>query len=568
MRFVLKIKKKLTRRRARHADLPLTGAYMSTYGGGGGGGEKGGEDGQTPAKDPTAPQPTFAAFSPNQQTASQRRNQRSVLIHQKSPLLVSTPPQITRALAYSHPYILPLERFAGLVAWRSGDPWESFLLLAVFWFVTLYVDDVLRWAGPVVIVVAMIVGLYTRRYSPLSSTTWTDAKSKRKRADSEARKSLDDILNTLQRFTTNCEACIEPFRQLSEFLSTQSTPTSATTRPALTTLFIRILAFTPFWIVLTLPPFRIITTQRIVLVLGTTALSWHSRYAQICRSILWKSRTVKRSLTFLTGLDLTKPAHDPTRPLPLPPRARDVVSAKGKSPGVRFTFTIYENERRWLGLGWSKQMFSYERQPWTDDHLDECPAPDAYALPATDNAGTRWRWVGGSAWHVEGMTSEREKSAKRIGGGGGGDESGWVYCDSKWQDPRKVDGWSRYTRRRKWIRDAELVEVEEDDEEDDVAAGGEAAAAPTATADGKADDAAETSSIDTAYSASAARKKGWFKARNAAGGERGDAASALSAESRRSRESVEDEDVATPLERIRRFEWDRAYNEDMAPQLS
>ena len=345
MRLLLKIKKKLTKARARrNADIPLTGAYMSTYGGG----EKGGEDGQATTKDPTAPQPTYASFSPNQQTASQRRNQRSVLIHQKSPLLVSTPPQVTRALAYSHPYILPLERFAGLVAWRSGDPWESFLLLAVFWFVTLYIDDGLRWAGPVVIVVAMIVGLYTRRYSPLSSTTWTDAKSKRKRADSEARKSLDDILNTLQRFTTNCEACIEPFRQLSEFLSTQSTPTSATTRPALTTLFIRILAFTPIWIALTLPPLRIITTQRIVLVLGTAALSWHSRYAQICRSILWKSRTVKRGIALLTGLDLNKTLQhmgDGKTPPPLPPRVRDIV-ANGKSPGVRFTFTIYENERR------------------------------------------------------------------------------------------------------------------------------------------------------------------------------------------------------------------------------
>ena len=566
MRFILKLKDKLTKRRARNADIPLTGAYMSTYGGG----DKGGEDGAQSAKDPTAPQPTFAAFSPNQQTASQRRNQRSVLIHQKSPLLVSTPPQITRALAYSHPYTLPLERFAGLVAWRSGDAWESFLLLAVFWFVTLYIDDVLRWAGPVMIVVAMIVGLYTRRYSPLSSTTWTDAKSKRKRADSESRKSLDDILNTLQRFTTHCEACIEPFRQLAEFLSTQSTPTSATTRPALTTLFIRILAFTPIWIALALPPLRIITTQRIVLVLGTTALSWHSRYAQICRSILWKSRTVKRSVALLTGLDLNKPIHSDKNPPPLPPRLRDVVnSAKGKSPGVRFTFTIYENERRWLALGWTKQMFSYERQAWTDDHLDECPSPETYALPEADNESTRWRWVPGSSWHVEGMVSDKEKSAKRIGGGGGGDESGWVYCDSKWQDPRKVDGWSRYTRRRKWIRDAELVEVDAPQEDH--------AASTIAASSVAADDAAETSSIDTSASA---RKRPWFKQRtksgkvplvekDAGGKDKGDAAStaAFSTESKRSRSSFE-EDVATPLERIRQFDWDRTYNEDMAPQLS
>ncbi|KAI7635748.1 hypothetical protein KC343_g1634, partial [Hortaea werneckii] len=46
---------------------------------------------------------------------------------------------------------------------------------------------------------------------------------------------------------------------------------------------------------------------------------------------------------------------------------------------------------------------------------------------------------------------------------GGGDESGWVYFDNKWLDGRKTDGWGRYTRRRKWMRDAELVEISPDE---------------------------------------------------------------------------------------------------------
>ncbi|KAI7053100.1 hypothetical protein KC352_g45299, partial [Hortaea werneckii] len=50
---------------------------------------------------------------------------------------------------------------------------------------------------------------------------------------------------------------------------------------------------------------------------------------------------------------------------------------------------------------------------------------------------------------------------------GGGDESGWVYFDNKWLDGRKTDGWGRYTRRRKWMRDAELVEISPDEEQDE-----------------------------------------------------------------------------------------------------
>ena len=164
--------------------------------------------------DGTTPAPTVAAFSPNQQTASRTKNQKSVLIHQKSPLLVATPPQVTRALAYSHPFILPLNFVAGLLSWTTGDPWESFLLLGVFWAVVLYGDYMLRWAGPVVLVAGLIGGMYSRRYSPLSSTVWSDANRKRKRADSDQRKSLDEVLETLRTFTNRCDVLLDPFLTL------------------------------------------------------------------------------------------------------------------------------------------------------------------------------------------------------------------------------------------------------------------------------------------------------------------------------------------------------------------
>jgi hypothetical protein len=51
-------------------------------------------------------------------------------------------------------------------------------------------------------------------------------------------------------------------------------------------------------------------------------------------------------------------------------------------------------------------------------------------------------------------------------GGPGGDGEGWWYYDNKWRDGRRgVDGWGKYTRRRKWVRRAELVEVDEEQTE-------------------------------------------------------------------------------------------------------
>lgn len=529
----------------------------------------------------TTPAPTVAAFSPNQQTASRTRNQASVLIHQKSPLLVSTPPQVTRALAYSHPFILPLNKVMGLLAWRTDDPWESFLFMSVFWFAVLYGDTLLRWAGPIVLVVILVFGMYSRRYSPLSSTVWTDDKKGHKRADSDHRKSLDEILHTLYDFTESCDMLLDPFLRLTEYLSTQSSATSATTRPALTTLFIRILAFTPIWIALTLPPLRLITTKRVTIVLGTVVLSWHSQPARVSRAILWRSKTVRNATSVLTGLQFSSVPVVNVTPVPLlvqdavAKAAKDKRKGKHSSDPIRFTFTIYENQRRWIGLGWTTSLFAYERQAWTDEYLNTVSDPDHYELPETENETTKWRWVPGSEWHVEGSTADEDKSAKRVGGGGGGggDDSGWVYFDNKWLDGRREDGWSRYTRRRKWIRDAELVEINSDGTE----------------VNKSAKEATDATSIDPAK-----KKSLWFgRAGATASGastpknpptarhrptksassvdvrpDRSDTISVSSVLSTRSRASADEDDVAEPLERVRQYDWDRSLNEGIAEQLS
>src|SRR6195952_5343956 len=175
------------------------------------------DGGSLASNDPNPP--TVAAFSPvTLSHATSANKQRStILVHQKSPLLVATPPQITRALAYSHPFILPLNKFVGLLSWTTEDPWESFLLVAAFWAFTLYGDLVTRWVGPIFMVILLILAMYARRYSPLSSTGWTGEKRKpgHKRGISENNvahhKSLDEIVETLRLFTSRCNILLDPF---------------------------------------------------------------------------------------------------------------------------------------------------------------------------------------------------------------------------------------------------------------------------------------------------------------------------------------------------------------------
>lgn len=428
-----------TQLRRQHADIHLDTpwiVHMSTS-------SKSSNDASSPQPAGDPQNPTYASFSPANlgQTTPQTKLRSAILVHQKSPLLAATPPQITRVLAYSHPFILPLNKFAGLVTWTTGDPWESFLLVATFWAVVLYGDAVTRYAGPIIVVSGLILGMYTRRYSPLSSTGWTGEKGQKahKRVESDTNikhhKSLEEIVDSLKLFTSRCNILLDPFLRLTDFLSTQRTATSATTRPALTVLFIRILFVLPLWIALTLPPFYILTTKRVVLAVGTVMLSWHSRPARVTRTLLWRSRTVRRTCAFITGLDFGEIVSvDRKGAPPLPPRKKSTqevaasLAAKRRpeSTGVRFTFSIYENQRRWLGIGWTSSMLAYERASWTDEHLNPVPPKEHFELPEVEGGQSRWRWVQGSEWKVEG--AEKDSKAEK---GVSKEDSAWIYYDNK-----------------------------------------------------------------------------------------------------------------------------------------
>ncbi|PGH13660.1 hypothetical protein AJ79_03508 [Helicocarpus griseus UAMH5409] len=441
-----------------------------------------------PASSDAVP-PTVAAFSPATISgASLTSRQRStIIVHRKSPLLVATPPPVTRALAYSHPFLLPLNRLAGLLSWTSGDPWESFLLVAGFCATVLYGDAIILWAGPILVVLGLILAMYSRRYSPLSSTGLTGEKHKSSGDGDSAshhHKSLDEIVETLRTFTTRCNILLDPLLELTDFLSTQRTATSTTTRPALTALTVRIMLVTPIWILLTLPPFYIITCRRVILSVGTVILTWHSKPARISRVILWRSLTVRRICSAITGLTFSTNPYpndkgsnsaskssllslNPFRRKASNGYAADISMKKRRadSSGVRFTFILFENQRRWLGIGWTYSLFPNERAAWTDEHLNTAPPKEDFELPQVEGGNARWRWVPGSEWRIDTIPADipgkrSSKSVQNNNGNSSDNDEGWIYYDNKWNDGRRgQDGWGRYTRRRKWCRDAELVEI-------------------------------------------------------------------------------------------------------------
>lgn len=447
---------------------------------------------------------TFAAFSPvtiSAATPSRSARRSNVLVHQKSPLLLATPPQITRALAYSHPFLLPLNTFMGLLTWSSGDPWQSFLLVCVFWLTVLYGDVIVIRAGPVAVGAGLIIAMYGRRYSPLSSSAWSKtptkaklknrssstttasladrdnlddddagpaSKSNHKRHRSEAtstkhQKTLDEIIETLKEFTSRCNTIMDPLLDMTDFLSTQKTATSATTRPALIAMFMRFMIVTPFWYALTFKPLQVITTKRVILVIGTIILTWHARPMRVTRTLLWRSSAVRHISSIVTGLQFEGPGKNPASyQVDKAAASKSHKRTTSRSAGVNFTFIIYENQRRWVGLGWTHSLFAYERAAWTDEHNNAVPARDDFELPnVADRSKMKWEWAEGSRWRVDGVPDDHGP----VDYDGEEARNGWIYYDNKWQYGRRgQDGWAKWTRRRKWYRDAELVEMDEDEE--------------------------------------------------------------------------------------------------------
>ena len=102
---------------------------------------------------------------------------------------------------------------------------------------------------------------------------------------------------------------------------------------------------------------------------------------------------------------------------------QDVANSLSSSEpsGVRFTFVVFENQRRWLGIGWTTTLLTYERAAWTDEHLNPSDSKAEFRLPEVEHGSAQWQWVKGSEWQVEGGGKTKASAGA----------DGWIYYDNK-----------------------------------------------------------------------------------------------------------------------------------------
>ena len=256
------------------------------------------------------------------------------------------------------------------------------------------------------------------------------------------------------------------------------------------------------------PPFPIasLSVRHVLLFVGVLVLSWCSPWATLLRMALWRSAFVRHSVMWLvhalSGSE-TLAASLPTPKAALAPRPR---TTQHETP---FVFEIYENQRWWIGLDWTAALLPQERPSWSDSDNAAVAPPASFALPRStsvllpsshttgksDRRTSEWRWVD-TEWRVAGVVgvssstytpaasttateAQREEASQREhvevpdevrrfarpadmpSASMDVDAEGWQYGDNAWDKFSKQNGMGRYTRRRRWLRKAVLVQTVE-----------------------------------------------------------------------------------------------------------
>ncbi|KAF8919988.1 integral peroxisomal membrane peroxin-domain-containing protein [Mucidula mucida] len=346
--------------------------------------------------------------------------------------LRTSPTPLVAALLRVGPIVRVVRRCAQVASWRAGNWYSSWLALAGWWAFCL-------GARVTIIGALAILALFVSPPLP--------APQKPLGTEDALQRTVDDIL------------------LLSSLLPQVALPHTLTVRAGVVLYVV--------WLAI-----GFIVPGRILLgVGGTLLLCWRAPWFGYITGTLWRSAWVRWAIYSLWS-------RISGRPLPVTTHFTPSSVSSSSSPD-RFLFTIYENQRWWMGLDWTAALLPNERPSWCSSSLAPVQPPAAFPLPPG------WVWEE-PEWSVivhteEGAAPTREvrslpsedegllaKAAGRVKHERAAtiqvddpkpteqdeddseeeltDADGWVYGDNKWEAKGPKGGIGKYTRFRRWSR--------------------------------------------------------------------------------------------------------------------
>ncbi|KAI9068315.1 hypothetical protein FKP32DRAFT_1587718 [Trametes sanguinea] len=298
--------------------------------------------------------------------------------------LNALPSPLTTTLVGLAPSIARARYVVQLASWKA--PWEDCCLaLALWWALCLIPEFGLRYLLPPTIFLLLVV-LRARPAPAPSPQVVTE--------------------DTIQRAIADLTAihALLP--------SSPSISSGAPVPPPLVLLRAFCILYIPYLLLTYVVRLRILLA-----ICGTILFTWRARWAAAVRQGLWRSAHLRwatyRAWSVLTGQPLP-PKHlspqslsDATLASLSSSAPSSAVMGSPPSPGscIRFLFTIYENQRWWMGLDWTAALLPGERPSWCTASQQPVAPPSAFTLPAPTTVYTlapdgkrrlkrtaRWTW--------------------------------------------------------------------------------------------------------------------------------------------------------------------------------
>ncbi|KAM0750564.1 hypothetical protein T439DRAFT_356317 [Meredithblackwellia eburnea MCA 4105] len=440
-------------------------------------------------------------------------------------LLLSTPPAILKLLTLTSPVIQSLTTFVQLVTWTHPSFFSSLLVLLAWWAICLFGRLFLLYGvngGILAYVVWQYVTSASSRYSSSSTGAGSTSRSRRGPATLTPA-SYTSLLHSSQLLASHVHtlrtSILHPIA--SHFSFSPLHP--GTPVPAYSTAWLAITSY-PFYLLLT----YFVPLNLIFLVIGSVGILWNAPFFKTLRTSLTKSAFVRwvgrlvlrvmrgevggarkewqrtKSGVGIPGLLGRRKKQGVVDEKPVKSVA---VNGGDEAEDVQLQFTVFENQRWWMGLDWTHALLPGERASWTDASLNPSSPPASFALPPPSvtytpsptkadphsriKLTTEWKWIdpewkvhrSGSSLPVPGSPTTASPSAplpspstlpispsvneinsndiETLFLNWAVDDEGWQYGDNHFEKMGPKGGLGKYTRRRAWVRKAGLVERSE-----------------------------------------------------------------------------------------------------------
>lgn len=337
-------------------------------------------------------------------------------------------PILSSILSKIFPYLLIVDNALEIITWTNDDPYTNMLIIIIYSLIIMY------WHYISLIVFPILLSLVFSYLIWNINSTIYDIRNNEK-------PTIDEILRTLHNITVRFEMLLKPIKRQNMKLRN----------------FVQLLVVTALLTPVHLLFVKfVISPQKYLWLCGLFCLSYHSPWSYSMRRLLWRSVYIRIVVFYLTGLDIKRNLQNRTKTTMTTEVTKGntlgdfrVLNKTIESPtrlNQTVIFEVMENERRWIGLGWSHILLPHERANYCfKDSLAETTSLSSFNPPTFNNDLYiyKWEWVD-DQWTID-MDYSKHKN------------NGWKYFDNYWENGDYVDGFSKFTRSRVWTRKAKLI---------------------------------------------------------------------------------------------------------------